>query len=80
MDLIGSAQVPCSEIGVIFHDIKVVLSNSFFHSVIFVPRVANKVAHSLAKLGLCSVGESVWLKDCPLSVENLVLGDYPNYL
>ncbi|KAK3227490.1 hypothetical protein Dsin_007352 [Dipteronia sinensis] len=46
-------------------------------SVSFVPRLANKVAHCLAKLALDYTGEFVLLDDCPLSVESLVLGDYP---
>jgi hypothetical protein len=62
---------------VVLHDIAFFLRNFSFVSVNFVPRVANKVAHSLAKLSLGYVGESVWLEDCPLAVESLVVGDCP---
>ncbi|TXG48260.1 hypothetical protein EZV62_027554 [Acer yangbiense] len=36
---------------------------------------ANSVAHALSKLALTYEDEYVWLEDCPLSVESLVLGD-----
>ncbi|KAK1588286.1 hypothetical protein Q3G72_021713 [Acer saccharum] len=80
VDMIGSTVPPSSEIGVIIHDILVFFWNSHFLAINFVPRLANKVAHGLAKLALNHVGEFVWLDDCPLSVESLVLGDSPSSL
>ena len=46
----------------------------------FVPRLANRVAHGVAKLALGFFGESVWLDECRLSVESLVLGDSSTYV
>ncbi|KAK1587034.1 hypothetical protein Q3G72_008784 [Acer saccharum] len=61
---------PSSEVGV-------VVERFFVVSFLFVPRLLNKVAHGLAKLALTHDGESLWLEDCPLCVESLVLGDVP---
>ncbi|KAK3183691.1 hypothetical protein Dsin_030977 [Dipteronia sinensis] len=65
--------VPSAKVGVVVHDILYVLRDSNFTSVNFVPRLANNVAYSLAKLALGHECESVWLEDYPLSVESLVL-------
>ncbi|TXG65025.1 hypothetical protein EZV62_012019 [Acer yangbiense] len=63
--------VPFSEVGVVVQDILNLLIKVNGSVVSFVTRLANKVAH---------MSESVWLDDCPLSVESLILGDYPSYL
>ncbi|KAK1587419.1 hypothetical protein Q3G72_012617 [Acer saccharum] len=80
INAIGSQVVPSSEVGVIIHDILSVFGRSSFSSINFVPTLANNVAHNLAKLALSHAGEFVWLDDCPLSVESLVLGDFPSSL
>ncbi|TXG69190.1 hypothetical protein EZV62_004125 [Acer yangbiense] len=80
VNLINSMDILRAEIGVVLHDILAMGSNSFFSSVSFVPRLTNCVAHSLAKLSLSFEGEHVWLEDCPLAVESLVLGDCPSSL
>ena len=49
-------------------------------SIDFVPRLANKVAHSLTKLALEHDGDFLRLDDCPLVLESLVLGEYPSSL
>ncbi|KAK3189239.1 hypothetical protein Dsin_028800 [Dipteronia sinensis] len=72
-------EAPCSEVGIVVNDILLFLSQVFI-SVNFVPRLANKVSHGLAKLALSYEGEFVWFEDCPLCVESLVLGDIPNSL
>jgi hypothetical protein len=84
VNLIANKSTPCSEIGVVIHDnylffifLFYFLLRPCFNSINFVPRVSNKVVHSLAKLALGYVGEFVWLEDCPLSVESLVLDDCP---
>ncbi|TXG53302.1 hypothetical protein EZV62_022471 [Acer yangbiense] len=61
-------------------DILCLLSSVDVSSISFVPRLDNKVAHGLAKISLDHVGHFVWLDDCPLSLESLVLGDYPGDL
>ena len=75
LDLISGA-----EIGVVIHDIHEMLRRSKVSAINFVSRLANNVAHSLAKLALAFEGESVWLEDCPLAVEHLVWGDCPSAL
>ncbi|TXG71533.1 hypothetical protein EZV62_000112 [Acer yangbiense] len=74
---INNKSPPSSEVGVVLNDIFLVLDRFSEVSFAFVPRLGNKVAHGLAKLELNHEGESVWLNDCPLCVENLVLGDVP---
>ncbi|KAK0580643.1 hypothetical protein LWI29_004599 [Acer saccharum] len=76
VDLISAKVTPSSDVGIIIHDILNLVS-SWFVSFNFVPRLANRVAHSLAKLALDYEGRSVWIGDCPLVVESLVLGDCP---
>ncbi|KAL5733291.1 hypothetical protein ACOSQ2_032983 [Xanthoceras sorbifolium] len=44
-------------------------------SLAFVYWKANQVVHHLTKFGLTFINEFVWLEDCPLCVEPLVLDD-----
>ena len=76
VDLISARRVLASDVGIVIHDI-LPLINSCFVSFIFVPRFDNKVAHGLVKLALGYEGRSVWVGDCPLAMESLVLGDCP---
>ena len=64
---------PSFEVGVVVNDILLFLSQYNFVSINFVPRLANNVAHDLAKLALSYMGEFFWLEECPLCVESLVL-------
>ncbi|KAL5801319.1 hypothetical protein ACOSQ3_032951 [Xanthoceras sorbifolium] len=75
--LINGDLVSNSEIGIVIHDIKRVLSN--FHGAIvdFVPRLANTVTHGLAKLALVSVSDCFLVDDIPPCVESCVLADMP---
>ncbi|KAK0601310.1 hypothetical protein LWI29_023054 [Acer saccharum] len=57
--MINERVIPCADIGIVLHDILVELGNPCFISVSFVPRLANCVAHNLAKLALGSEGEFV---------------------
>ncbi|KAK2659363.1 hypothetical protein Ddye_005896 [Dipteronia dyeriana] len=59
---IRSQTVPSSEVGVIIHDILILLGNLDLSSIRFVSRLANKVAHCLAKLALKFLGEFVCWK------------------
>ncbi|TXG48983.1 hypothetical protein EZV62_024858 [Acer yangbiense] len=63
-----------SEVGLVLDDILHFCRESNFFSFSYVPRLAIKVAHGLAKLALSHLGEFVWFGDCPLCVENLVVG------
>ncbi|TXG47194.1 hypothetical protein EZV62_026488 [Acer yangbiense] len=66
-----------SDVGLVIDDILFFCRDFNFFSFRHVPRLANKVAHGLAKLALSNLGEFVWSGDCPLCVENLVMGDFP---
>ncbi|TXG66206.1 hypothetical protein EZV62_007481 [Acer yangbiense] len=48
--------VPCNEVGVVIHDVLRLLNDVDSFSINYVLRLANKVAHSLAKLALNYVG------------------------
>ncbi|KAK0608384.1 hypothetical protein LWI29_029944 [Acer saccharum] len=74
VELISAKVVPASDVGIVINDILNLISSCFV-SFSFVPRLANRVAHGLAKLALDYKGRSVWVGDCPLAVESLVLGD-----
>ncbi|KAK3198139.1 hypothetical protein Dsin_021554 [Dipteronia sinensis] len=67
----------CANMGVVINDILFLLQEVNVSSINFVPRLANNVAHVLAKLALTHEGELVWLEDCPLCMDNLVLRDCP---
>ncbi|KAK4839637.1 hypothetical protein QYF36_023609 [Acer negundo] len=51
MNLISAQMVPASDVGIIIHDILHLVSSRFV-SFNFVPRLANEMAHGLAKLAL----------------------------
>ncbi|KAK1571513.1 hypothetical protein Q3G72_018476 [Acer saccharum] len=72
---INAKEPSFADVGVVVSDILGVLGGVRVLSVNFAPRDVNVVAHGLAKLALSYVGEWVWLEDCPLCVESLVLGD-----
>ncbi|KAK3217805.1 hypothetical protein Dsin_011775 [Dipteronia sinensis] len=59
VNAITSKMVPNTEVGMVIHDILCILRNSNFISVKLLPRLANKVSHSLARLALGYVGEFV---------------------
>ncbi|KAL5782947.1 hypothetical protein ACOSP7_007976 [Xanthoceras sorbifolium] len=69
--------MPLSEIGIFVKDIRVLLSELNIARVSFVPRLANSVAHSLAKFAVSLLSDG-FLVDCiPPSVESCVLSDLP---
>ncbi|KAK2655217.1 hypothetical protein Ddye_008269 [Dipteronia dyeriana] len=59
VNLLKLKVVPDSKIGVVIHDISNIVDHSCSFSFNFVPRLANKVAHGLAKLTLAYRGEFV---------------------
>ncbi|KAL5818617.1 hypothetical protein ACOSQ4_022459 [Xanthoceras sorbifolium] len=72
---INSAAFLLSEVGIIIRDIAALIRSLDVFSVSFIPRKANIFADALAKLGLCSIGESIWMEDTPPSIFPLVLKD-----
>ena len=77
VQLISQKDPPLSEVGVVVTNILELAEHFTAVSFLFVPRLLNRVAHGIAKLALNHGGESLWLDDCPLAVESLVLGDAP---
>ncbi|KAK3229180.1 hypothetical protein Dsin_001061 [Dipteronia sinensis] len=74
VQVISKKEAPSSEVGVVVNDILRLLCQVDIVSVNFVPRLAISVAHGLARLALSHAGQLIWLEDCPLCVESLVLG------
>ena len=68
------------DVGVVISNVLRLLDQVNIVSISFVPRLANSVVHGLAILALSHLGEFIWLDDCPLCVERLVLGDSSNSL
>ncbi|KAL5830557.1 hypothetical protein ACOSQ3_020025 [Xanthoceras sorbifolium] len=75
VNLITSRCQPLSDIGVVIVDILSLLNSLVTVSISFIAREANRVVHRLAKFGLSFVDDFVWLEDCPLCMENLVLNN-----
>ncbi|KAL5760750.1 hypothetical protein ACOSP7_019241 [Xanthoceras sorbifolium] len=72
---IASRCQPLFEIEVVIANILSLFSSLESIFVSFVAMEANRVAHRLTKFGISFVDDFVWLEDCPLCVENLVLDD-----
>ena len=64
-----------SEVGTIITDIKYLLHQIQCVAVTFVPRLANMVAHCLAKFALSCDEDRFWLEDDPPCVSHIVLAD-----
>ncbi|KAK2633860.1 hypothetical protein Ddye_028652 [Dipteronia dyeriana] len=69
-----------SKVGIVMDDILLLLNRFDISFVNFVPRLANIVAHGLAKYDLSFEGEALWVRDCSVCVENLVMGDALKFL
>ncbi|KAK2634570.1 hypothetical protein Ddye_029362 [Dipteronia dyeriana] len=64
-----------ADIDLVVNDILFYICNSVISSVSYVPRKANKVAHSLANMALAIVEDKFWLEEVPPSMELIVLED-----
>ena len=74
VDLINSGCDYRADFGSIFDDI-VAISRQFNIPISFVPRDANKVAHTLAKFALRSDANCFWTDVLPCCLESVVLAD-----
>ncbi|KAK3195671.1 hypothetical protein Dsin_026981 [Dipteronia sinensis] len=68
---------PFSEVGLVLHDIRLLLPRDSSSLVSFVLRNANMAAHGLAKFALSIDIDRIWLEDCPPVVAPIFLGDCP---
>ncbi|KAK3230934.1 hypothetical protein Dsin_002815 [Dipteronia sinensis] len=75
VNLIESPGSPLSDIGLVIKDIELFLESSPACTVAFIPRSANMVAHSLAKLGLSVDNDCFSEEDYPPVVVLFLLGD-----
>ncbi|KAL5794882.1 hypothetical protein ACOSP7_003476 [Xanthoceras sorbifolium] len=64
-----------SEIDIVITDIILLFNSLKIIFILYMARKANHIAYRLAKFGLLFIEDFVWLEDCPLYVENLVLND-----
>ncbi|KAK1581545.1 hypothetical protein Q3G72_006916 [Acer saccharum] len=77
VDLVLSGKAPRAEVGVVIADI-IRLMDDHNISISFVPRAVNRVVDCLAKLALYSSENSFYYGTTPLSVEALVMADWPD--
>ncbi|KAK3228735.1 hypothetical protein Dsin_000616 [Dipteronia sinensis] len=80
VNLINIPDIPCSEVGLIIKDIKILLEEFSNCNIVFAPRYSNKAAHELARIGLSADEGLFWLEECPPSLRHVVLGDCPKPL
>ncbi|KAK2659835.1 hypothetical protein Ddye_006368 [Dipteronia dyeriana] len=64
-----------SEVGIVVDDILLLFNRLDINSVNFVPRLTSIAAHGLAKYVLSFEDEALWVGDCPVCVENLIMVD-----
>ncbi|KAK3223777.1 hypothetical protein Dsin_010802 [Dipteronia sinensis] len=76
VDIVNLRVVSSVDIGNIIADILYLIHSNPI-TVSFVPRIANSVAHSLAKLSISSTKDNIWFESCPPCVERLVHVDMP---
>lgn len=62
----NSGEIVKSEIYVVLHDIRVLLSHQPTWNVKFDYIETNKVAHNLATLACTMHGHSIWMEECPM--------------
>ncbi|KAK3188397.1 hypothetical protein Dsin_027958 [Dipteronia sinensis] len=75
VELINRGVTPCSDVGVITTDILALLATRPI-SIVYSSRPTNIVAVKLAKIASLATSSKIWVNSAPLSVENLVRGDY----
>ncbi|KAL4361294.1 hypothetical protein GQ457_04G002860 [Hibiscus cannabinus] len=75
---LNSSAMDKSAISPIIRDI--LLLKSLFEAITFsfVGRTGNKAAHALAKLGLQQGEPQYWIEEAPVSIEQVVLQEYPS--
>ncbi|KAL5758555.1 hypothetical protein ACOSP7_021166 [Xanthoceras sorbifolium] len=69
VDLISSKDCPTSGVGLIISDILKLMDVACCACIAFIPRVANKPADGLAKMGLSMVGELVFIEEVPSCIQ-----------
>ncbi|KAK1577682.1 hypothetical protein Q3G72_023807 [Acer saccharum] len=77
VDLVNSRNVPCAEVGLIIGDICNFIVTHPGCKFVFVPRKANMVAHSLARLSLSYGSDLFLMEEVSYCVLPVVLGDCP---
>ncbi|KAL5819710.1 hypothetical protein ACOSQ3_023653 [Xanthoceras sorbifolium] len=79
-DLISSKDCPASDVGLIISDILKLMDVARCACTAFGPRLANKPADGLAKMGMSMMGELVFIEEVPGCIHEIVRDDYPSVL
>ena len=66
---------PNMELGLIIHDILMLVNHFRFCSFSHVKRAGNRVAHTLAHVQPYELSDRVWMDECPDCILNLVAND-----
>ncbi|KAK2659191.1 hypothetical protein Ddye_005724 [Dipteronia dyeriana] len=77
VELINSGSMNFTEIGLVCSDIVSRLRNGLITRVFYVPRNANTVAHSLAKLAITVDNDRFWVVSFPDCVRHCIQDDLP---
>ncbi|KAK3212224.1 hypothetical protein Dsin_016930 [Dipteronia sinensis] len=78
VNLINTGSAISADVGVVLSDIFNIISTSGIELVQYVPRMANMVAHSIARMALSISQDCFWVEECPSSVGSLLLRDLPS--
>jgi ribonuclease HI len=79
VQLVNNAQC-WNRYGQLLEDVRTFLAEFHFHVVQHVSLEANKVAHELAKLAIYRSFDSMWIGECPSSIQHFVNADYGSYV
>ncbi|KAK3222349.1 hypothetical protein Dsin_009374 [Dipteronia sinensis] len=77
MNLVRAGCPISSDIGLVIGDVMARLQSIIGSKVVFVPRMANYVAHTLLKMALSLSHDRFWTEEYPLCVERYILDEYP---
>ncbi|KAK3198140.1 hypothetical protein Dsin_021555 [Dipteronia sinensis] len=78
VNLINTGSSISADVGVVLSDILNIISTGGIELVQYVPRMANMVAHSIARMALSISQDCFWVEECPPSVGSLVLRVLPS--
>ncbi|KAK2655802.1 hypothetical protein Ddye_008854 [Dipteronia dyeriana] len=77
VNFVNGKDISCSDVGLIIHDIKVLLKSFPTFYVSFVPIYVNAAAHCLAKFSINIQSDCFWLEVFPPSLAQIVMGECP---
>ncbi|KAK3192969.1 hypothetical protein Dsin_024279 [Dipteronia sinensis] len=78
VNIINTDSAISADVGVVLSDILNIISTGGIELVQYLPRMANMVAHSIARMALSISQDCFWVEECPPNVGSLVLRDLPS--